>query len=296
MNVLRTLYICPSFEWGSFFISCLFLFFLLFAALLEQRECLSAVLEMAHAGLWCISVSMNLDLNSNENLFQCHRYLALRSNCISEVCVLYLVQLLWISQTLAILSKLSLRNTLRSESFWYVLLLEEKMLSYVAWRWNEVEISALPHPESVKIVRLERQLAEESAELILSSSCCNTTSPIRLRSFLLSCFFYCCFYSWGLMFVRVSPAGSQEAVGWLCSPVSTLLLCSQKLLQIWSSTKPPNSAGKSTWEQIKALRCSFREQAQFSRFWRARCLWTLEADIFLNCSIPFILFLWLFLS
>lgn len=54
----------------------------------------------------------------------------------------------------------------------------------------EVEISALSHlQESVKVVRLKRQLAEESAELILSSSCCNTTSPIRLRSFLLSCFF-----------------------------------------------------------------------------------------------------------
>lgn len=46
------------------------------------------------AGLWCISVSMNLDLNSSENLFQCHRYLALRSNCISVVCVFCSVQLL----------------------------------------------------------------------------------------------------------------------------------------------------------------------------------------------------------
>ena len=31
-------------------------------------------------------------------------------------------------------------------------------------------------------------------------------------------------------------------------------------------TKPPNSAGKSIREQIKALRCSFQEQAQFSWF------------------------------
>lgn len=54
----------------------------------------------------------------------------------------------------------------------------------------EVEISAFPQPqESMKLVRLESQLAEESAELILSSSYCNTTSPIRLRSFLLSCLF-----------------------------------------------------------------------------------------------------------
>lgn len=172
---------------------------------------------------------------------------------------------------------------------------EDAIICGIEMKWSRSQCIA-SSTESVKVVRLERQLAEESAELIPSSSCCNTTSPIRLRSFLLSCFFYCCFCSWGLMFMRVSPAGSQEAVGWLCSPVSTLLLCSQKLLQIWSSTKPPNSAGKSIWEQIKALRCSFREQAQFSRFWRARCLWTLEADIFLNCSIPFILFLWLFLS
>lgn len=54
----------------------------------------------------------------------------------------------------------------------------------------EVEISAFPHSqESVKVAKLERQLAEGSAELILSSSCCSTTSPIRLRFFLLSCFF-----------------------------------------------------------------------------------------------------------
>lgn len=139
------------------------------------------------------------------------------------------------------------------------------------------------------------KLAEETAELMLLSSCCNTTFTVRLRYFLLSCFFYCCFCSWGLMFVSVSPAGSRQAIGWLCSLVSTLLLCSHQLLQVWSSTKPPNSAQPSIWEQIKALRCSFQEQAQFSWFWRARCLWTLEANVFLDCSIPFSFFLWLVL-
>lgn len=54
----------------------------------------------------------------------------------------------------------------------------------------EVLISALLCPqESMNIVMLERQLAEEDAELLLPSSYCNTTFPIRLRPFILSRFF-----------------------------------------------------------------------------------------------------------
>ena len=203
-NVLRALYNCPSFDRVSLFISCLFLLFLLFAALFEQRERLSAVPEMAlDAGLRCIFVSMNLDFNSNENLFQCRRCLALRSNCISVVCVLYLVQLNISDPCHSV--KIVIEEHTQVRKFLVCLIvrgedaiicgIEIKKISHLLLLF-EVEISALPHPqESVKAVRLERLLAEESAELILSSSCCNTTSPIRLRSFLLSCLFYCYFCS-----------------------------------------------------------------------------------------------------
>lgn len=55
----------------------------------------------------------------------------------------------------------------------------------------EVAISALSHPcESVQVIGTEKQLAEGSSEVIPSSYCCATTSPIRLRSLSLSCF--CC--------------------------------------------------------------------------------------------------------
>lgn len=70
---------------------------------LEQGGHLSAVPEMAQMLMY--GVSMNVDLHSSENLFQCRRYLASKSNCISVVCVLCLVQLLLISPTLVILSK-----------------------------------------------------------------------------------------------------------------------------------------------------------------------------------------------
>lgn len=141
---------------------------------------------------------MNLDLNSNEKLCQCHRYLTLRSNCLSVVYVLYLVRFLWIFSTLVILSELSLRNMLRSESFWYGLLLKEKMLSYMAWRsrkfsftssfWSSNQCIAAfigVHESS----QAQKAVGWESAELILLRSCSNTTSCIRLESFLLSCSF-----------------------------------------------------------------------------------------------------------
>lgn len=77
------------------------------------------------------------------------------------------------------------------------------------------------------------------------------------------------------LFMRVKPTGSQQMVDWLCSPVSVLLLCFQKLLQLWASNKPPNPSGKLVQEQIEVLRCSFQEQAQFSWFSDACELWRL---------------------
>lgn len=68
------------------------------------------------------------------------------------------------------------------------MLLVKKMLSY--WHGDQDNVSLLvfkvkPHPwESVKVVRLERELAEENEELILPNSCCNATS-VRLKYFLL---------------------------------------------------------------------------------------------------------------
>lgn len=105
INVLRTSYSHPSFELGSFLFhvySCTSFY----SQLSLSREAPQCCAEGgSDAGLQCISVSKNLDMNSNENLFQCCRYLTLRRNCIPVVCVLHLVQLLLISPPLVILSR-----------------------------------------------------------------------------------------------------------------------------------------------------------------------------------------------
>lgn len=214
MNVLRTLYSCPSFEQGGFFYFVFILTLNIRSSCWAERVPQCCARDASGAGLGCISVLMNLDLNSNENLLQCHRYLAFKSNCISVVGVLYLVQLLWISQTFVILSKLSLRNTLRSESFLVYLIVRgedaiicgieiKKMFSFATSFWSRNQCIVSP----AGVCEGSQALAEKSAELILSSSCCNTTSPIRLRSFLLSCFFL-------LLFSFLSLDVHESEPGW----------------------------------------------------------------------------------
>jgi len=66
--------------------------------------------------------------------------------------------------------------------------------------------------------------------------------------------------------VRVSLAGSQQAVGWLYSLVSTLLLCSQKLLQVWSQPNLPTLLGSQYESRLKLLDVLFRNKHNSAGF------------------------------
>lgn len=68
MNVLRTLYNCPSFERGSFFYFMFILTLTICSSLQAEGVPQCCARDGSHAGLRCISLSMNLDFNSNENL------------------------------------------------------------------------------------------------------------------------------------------------------------------------------------------------------------------------------------
>lgn len=192
----------PIFEQESFF------WFLFILALLTTCSSLRAekapqccAVDDSNTDLWCVSVCMNLDLNSNEKLCQCHRCLALKSNCLSVVYVLYLIWFLWIFPTLVVLSELSLRDMLRSESFQYVSLLEEiyhmwhrdqENVSFTTSFWSSNQSIAAFTGVS-ESSQAQKTVGWESAELILLRSCSNTTSSIRWEPFLLSCSFWLLF-------------------------------------------------------------------------------------------------------
>lgn len=93
------------------------------------------------------------------------------------------------------------------------------------------------------------------------------------------------------LFMRVNPTGSQQMVDWLCSPVSVLLLCFQKLLQLWASSLQ-TLLGSWYKSRLKCLDVLFRNKPNSAGFqmlvnfrgWYFSQLWYFFS--FFSCFCP----------